>query len=322
MTNVLNQIITDRYALYHADAIDVARALDDNSVHYSIYSPPFGNDLYAYTNSARDMGNGPSYRAFVRHYQFLARELFRVLKPGRNVSVHCMDLPRFKERHGFIGMFDFPGSLTRLMERAGFIYHAKVMIRKNPVVQATRTNAIQLVHNAVVRDSTISGAAIADYLITFRKPGINPEPVKDCFKAYHGTMAEPTAPYTTDDDPRNPYSIAVWQRYAESVWNDIDPSDTLQYMSARETDREKHICPLQLTIYRRGYQMWTNPGDVVFEPFGGIGSGGAVAMEQGRRYIAAELKGSYFEQMSSNLATWSAKAGQLTMADLFDAVPA
>lgn len=316
MTNVIDQVVTDRYALYHADCIDVARTLPDDSVDYSVFSPPFGNDLYAYTNSSRDMGNGPSYRAFARHYTFLARELLRVVKPGRLVSVHCMDLPRFKERHGYIGMFDFPGSLTRLMERAGFIYHAKTMIRKNPVVQATRTNAIQLLHNAVVRDSSFSGAAIADYLITFRRPGQNPEPIKGCFTAYHGTLPEPRGPYTADDDTRNPYSVEVWQRYAESCWMDIDPGDTLQYASARESDREKHICPLQVTVYRRGYQLWTNPGDVVFEPFGGIGSGGAVAMEQGRRYIAAELKQSYFKQMVANLDEAEQRSGQLTMLEL------
>lgn len=320
--NVLDQCLDDhnRYALYHADAMDVVRGLEDNTMHYSIFSPPFGNDLYAYTNSSRDMGNGPSYRSFARHFAFLASELLRVLKPGRLVSVHCMDLPRFKERHGYIGMFDFPGSLTRLMERAGFIYHCKTMIRKNPVVQATRTNAIQLLHNAVIRDSAFSGAAIADYLITFKKPGDNPEPVKGAFQSYYGTMHEPRGAYTDDMDTRNPYSVEVWQRYAESYWGDIDPGDTLQYMSAREVDREKHICPLQLTVYRRGMQMWTNPGDIVFEPFGGIGSGGAVAMEMGRRYIAAELKRSYFDQMRSNLASWAVKSGQVNMFAEFDAV--
>ena len=158
MTKVIDQIVKDNYAMYHADAIDVVRTFPDERFDYSIFSPPFGNDMYAYTNSDRDMGNGPSYRTFARHYMFLARELYRTLKPGRLVSVHCMDLPRFKERHGYIGMFDFPGSLTRLMERAGFIYHCKTMIRKNPVVQAVRTNAIQLLHNAVVRDSSFSGA--------------------------------------------------------------------------------------------------------------------------------------------------------------------
>lgn len=299
---IIDQVVNDDYAMYHADAIDVARTLPDASIDYSIYSPPFGNDMYAYTNSDRDMGNGSSYRTFARHYTFLARELYRVLKSGRLVSVHCMDLPRFKERHGYIGMFDFPGSLTRLMEKAGFIYHCKTMIRKNPVVQAVRTNAIQLLHNAVVRDSSFSGAAIADYLVTFRKPGQNAEPVKGCFTAYHGTLPEPRGAYTTDDDTRNPYSVEVWQRYAESYWGDVDPGDTLQYTSARETDREKHVCPLQLTIYRRGYQIWTNIGDVVFEPFGGIGSGGYVALEEGRRYIGAELKQSYYEQARCNLA--------------------
>ncbi len=310
---ILDQVIEDQYAMYHADAIDVVRTLPDAIIDYSIYSPPFGNDMYAYTNSDRDMGNGPSYRTFARHYMFLARELYRVLKPGRLVSVHCMDLPRFKERHGYIGMMDFPGSLTRLMERAGFIYHCKTMIRKNPVVQAVRTNAIQLLHNAFVRDSSFSGAAIADYLVTFRKPGQNMDPVKGCFTAYHGTMPEPRGPYTTDDDTRNPYSVEVWQRYAESYWGDIDPGDTLQYASARESEREKHICPLQLTIYRRGYQMWTNVGDVVFEPFGGIGSGGYVALEEGRRYIGCELKKSYFDTACSNLETAALSSTQQKM---------
>lgn len=317
--NVVNQVIKPQYAVYYADCIDVARTLPDASVDYSIFSPPFGNDLYAYTNSSRDMGNGPSYRAFARHYGYLAKELLRILKPGRLVSVHCMDLPRFKERHGYIGMFDFPGSLTRLMERAGFIYHCKTMIRKNPVVQATRTNAVQLLHNAVVRDSSFSGAAIADYLVTFRKPGQNPEPIKGCFTEYHGTMPEPSGAYTADDDTRNPYSVEVWQRYAESVWMDIRQTDTIQLTDVREA-KEKHICLLQLDVYRRGYQLWTNRGDVVFEPFGGFGSGGLVAMEMGRRYIASELKEAYYDQMCLNMEDAVRAAGQMTMFDLADVV--
>lgn len=274
----IDSCITDKFALYNGDSCEILTEIPDDSVHYEIFSPPFAS-LYTYSNSERDLGNCRSDDEFFEHFEFIARELYRVLMPGRLVSIHCMNFPAMKERDGYIGIKDFRGDLIRLFQKCGFIYHSEVCIWKDPVTAMQRTKAIGLLHKQLKKDSTISRQGIPDYLVTMRKPGDNAEPVT----------------HTNESFPVN-----IWQRYASPVWDDINPSDTLQARSCRDEKDEKHICPLQLTVIRRGINLWTNPGDVVLTPFMGIGSEAVVALEQGRKAIGIELKPSWYRQAVRN----------------------
>lgn len=275
---VQEQYVDERMALYHGDSCEILREIPSNSVHFEVYSPPFAS-LYTYSNSERDLGNTRNDGEFFQQFEYIVKELYRVLVPGRLMSVHCMNLPTSKERDGFIGIKDFRGELIRLFESVGFIYHSEVCIWKDPVIAMQRTKALGLLHKQIKKDSAMCRQGIPDYLVTMRKPGDNPEPVT----------------HTNESFPVN-----VWQRYASPVWMDINPNDTLQKESAREQEDEKHICPLQLTVIRRAINLWTNPGDVVLSPFGGIGSEPYVALETGRKAVAIELKGSYYRQMVAN----------------------
>jgi DNA modification methylase len=286
--NCIDQVVTDNYALYHGDCVDVLRGLPDASIGYSIFSPPFAS-LYTYSNSPRDMGNVRNDAEFFEHFEYLIAELRRVMKPGRNVSFHCMDMPSSKERDGVIGLKDFPGDLLRAFQRHGFIFHAKATIWKDPVTAMTRTKALGLLHKSIRERSEMTRMGIPDYLITVRAPG----------ESEHVT-------HTAEEFP-----VSLWQQVASPVWMDIDPSDTLQFRSAREHDDERHICPLQLEVIRRGVMLWTNPGDTVLTPFGGIGSEPYIAVEMGRRAIAVELKDSYYRQMVSNVAAAKSKTADL-----------
>ena len=283
--NVLNQALADDFALYHGDCIDVLRGLPDESVHYTVFSPPFAS-LYTYSASPRDMGNCRDSGEFAEHFRYLVPELFRVTKPGRLLSFHCMLLPTSKARDGEIGLNDFRGDLIRMFREYGWIHHSEVVIWKDPVMAMQRTKALGLLHKQLKKDSCMSRQGIPDYLVTMRKPGDNPERVE----------------HTSEDFP-----VELWQRYASPVWMDIDPGDTLQYRSARENEDERHICPLQLEVIRRALKLWSNPGDIVLSPFAGIGSEGHVAISEGRRFIGAELKQSYFEQAHRNLIEASRK---------------
>lgn len=277
--NCIDQVITDKYAAYHGDCVEVLRGIPDNSVGYSIFSPPFAS-LYTYSNSPRDMGNVRDDAEFFAHFDFLIAELHRVLKPGRSVSFHCMDMPASKERDGFIGLKDFPGDLLRAFQKHGFVFHSKATIWKDPVTAMTRTKALGLLHKSIRERSEMTRMGIPDYLITVRKLG----------ESEHVT-------HTAEEFP-----VELWQRIASPVWMDINPSDTLQYMSAREHDDERHICPLQLEVIRRGVMLWSNPGDVVLSPFMGIGSEGYVSVQMNRKFVGVELKTSYFKQAAANLA--------------------
>ena len=278
---VIDQAEGDGWVVYNADCVDVVRGLADSSIHYTVFSPPFAS-LYTYSNSDRDMGNVAGDEEFSRHFAYLIPELLRVTKPGRLLSFHCMNLPTSKARDGYIGITDFRGQLIRAFVDAGWIYHSEVCIWKDPVTAMQRTKALGLLHKQIKKDSCMSRQGIADYLVTMRKPGDNPERVEH-----------------TDET----FPVELWQKYASPVWMDIDPSDTLQYMSAREHDDERHICPLQLGVIRRAMELWTNPGDTVLSPFTGIGSEGFVARQMGRRFVGAELKGSYFKQAKANLSS-------------------
>lgn len=288
--NVKNQYVTDRLALYNGDSCEVIPQMPDNSIHYIIYSPPFAS-LYTYSNSDRDLGNCRTRHEFFEHFDFIVKELYRVLMPGRLMSVHCMNLPTSKSRDGFIGIDDFRGDLIRLFQDNGFIYHSEVCIWKDPVIAMQRTKALGLLHKQIKKDSAMSRQGIPDYLITMRKPGENPEPIT----------------HTNESFP-----VEIWQKYASPIWTDINPSDTLQYKSARDNKDEKHICPLQLKVIERGINLWTNPNDIVLTPFLGIGSECYKAVEMGRRAIGIELKESYYNQAVKNCQTVE-QSEQLTL---------
>ena len=277
--NCIDQVVTDKYALYHGDCVEVIKGLPDQSIGYSIFSPPFAS-LYTYSNSPRDMGNCKSDAEFFEHFGFLIDELRRVMMPGREVSFHCMLMPTSKERDGYIGLRDFRGDLIRAFQARGFIFHSEVVIWKDPVTAMQRTKALGLLHKSVRGNSAMCRQGIPDYLVTMRAPG-------ESERVTH-TVEE--------------YPVDEWQKVASPVWMDINPNDTLQYMSAREHDDERHICPLQLEVIRRGIKLWTNPGDIVLSPFLGIGSEGYCAVEMGRQFVGVELKDSYYRQACANVA--------------------
>jgi DNA methylase len=305
-----DQVITDNYAIYQGDCCAVIKSIPDNTIGFSIYSPPFIG-LYKFSNDDRDMSNNEG-EDFWTHFNFLIEEMLRVTKPGRLCSVHVMNLPRSKVRDGYIGMYDFRGDVIKAHEKAGWLFHSEVCIWKDPVVAQQRTKSIRLLHKQIVKDSTISGQGLADYIVTFRKPGDNAEPVSGCFDEWHGEGEGPDpAKFTTPTDGRNWYSIEVWQRYASPVWTDINQTRTLQYRGGRDEKDEQHISPLQLDVIERCIDLWSNPGDSVLTPFLGIGSEVFCAVQMGRKGIGIELKPSYFRQAVKNIATAGADLGGL-----------
>lgn len=276
--NVLNQEVNEKFSLYNGDSVEVLKGIPDNSIHYSIFSPPFAS-LYTYSNSDRDMGNSNTDDEFYEHFTFLVKELYRVTMPGRLLSFHCMNLPTSKVRDGVIGIKDFRGLLIRIFTDAGWVYHSEVCIWKNPVTAMQRTKALGLLWKQLKKDSAMSRQGIPDFIVTMRKPGDNPERVT----------------HTDESFPCN-----VWQKYASPVWMDINQFDTLQRKSAREDKDEKHICPLQLEVIKRCIELWSNPNDIVLDPFAGIGSTPYVALRMGRRGLGIELKESYYNQAVKN----------------------
>ena len=297
----VDQIVTKDYAIYQGDSCELIRAIPGDSIHFGIHSPPF-EGLYKFSNYDRDISNNEG-QGFWEHYAFLIQELMRVTMPGRLHAVHCMQLPTSKVRHGFIGIRDFRGEIVRAYEDAGWIFHSEVCIWKDPVIAQQRTKSLRLLHKQIVKDSTMSGQGLADYVLSFRKPGDNPEPVAGGFSRYVGDGKEPDrSKYTSPMDGRNWYSIEVWQRYASPVWMDINQTRTLQYRGGRDEKDEQHISPLQLDVIERCIDLWSNPGDVVLTPFLGIGSEVYSAVEMGRKGIGFELKPSYFRQAAKNIA--------------------
>lgn len=289
----IDQVHGDGWSAYHGDCVDALRDFPDHSFGYSIFSPPFSS-LYTYSNSARDMGNCRTDAEFFEHFGYLIAELRRVMMPGRNVSFHCMLLPTSKANDGYIGLRDFRGDLIRAFQSHGFIFASEVVIWKDPVTSMQRTKALGLLHKTVRENSAMCRQGIPDYLVTMRAPGES-DRVK----------------HSAED-----YPVSHWQKVASPVWMDINQSDTLQYRSAREHDDERHICPLQLEVIRRGVDLWTNPGDVVLSPFMGIGSEGFVSIQVQRRFVGVELKKSYFDQAVRNLASAHAESGSLFAAEV------
>lgn len=267
------------WTIHLGDCVEVVSEIESDSIGFTVFSPPFAS-LYTYSNSDRDMGNSKTKDEFMSHFGYLVKELERVTMPGRLCSVHCMNLPTSKQHHGYIGIEDFRGDIIRLFQSHGWIYHSEVCIWKDPVTAMQRTKALGLLHKTIRKDSSMSRQGVPDYLVTFRKPGVNPEPIS----------------HTHDEFP-----VDLWQRYASPVWFDINPTRTLQYRAARENEDERHICPLQLDVIERALELWSKPGDLVLSPFTGIASEGYTAVKMGRRFVGAELKRSYFELACKNM---------------------
>lgn len=293
----LNQYQGKNFYLLNGDTTELIRNFPDNSMHFEIYSPPFSS-LYTYSNSDRDLGNSKNDEEFFAHFHFITSELFRILKPGRIMAVHCMNLPTSKERDGFIGIKDFRGDLIREFQSAGFIYHSEVCIWKNPVTAMQRTKALGLLHKQLKKDSCMSRTGIPDYIVIMRKPGENPEPV---------THTNETFPVSDWQE----YASPIWQYDFSPCWWDINQSDTLNVRMARESKDERHICPLQLPVIERLLKMYTNEGDTVFTPFLGIGSEVYQAVLMGRKGIGIELKTSYY-----NCAVENCKAAEMKNEEL------
>lgn len=274
-----NEIVeTESYKLINGDCVTEIKNIPDESISLSVFSPPFA-DLYCYSDNICDMGNSKDYKEFMQQFKYLVKELFRVIMSGHNVAVHCIDLPIQKGREGFIGLRDFSNMIRESFEEVGFIYHSRITIWKDPVVEMQRTKALGLLHKQVKKDSTMSRVGLPDYVLVFRKDGERNNPV------------------------RCDISVDKWQKYASPVWLDINYSDTLQFRSGRDNDDEKHICPLQLQTIERLITLYTNPGETVFSPFAGIGSEIYQAVKQGRKGIGIELKESYFNTACKNLET-------------------
>jgi len=269
----LNSKKSENYVAFHGDCVDVLRQIPDNSVGFSVYSPPFGS-LFVYSESVADMGNSTD-EEFAEHYAYLVREKFRITQPGRLTAVHCSDLPMTKWKDGAVGIKDFSGQIIKIHEDAGWIMHSRRTIWKCPVTEMTRTKHVGLLYKQLQKDSSKSRGGMPDYLITFVKPGENQAPIS----------------HTPDDFP-----LSQWKEWASPVWMTIDQSNTLNVRMAKDHADERHLCPLQLDVIERAIIMWSNPGDVVLSPFMGIGSEGVVALKTGRKFIGTELKESYFNQ--------------------------
>lgn len=300
----INQVVNDKYAIYEGDSCELIPAIPTDKIGYSLHSPPFVG-LYKFSNSDRDVSNSDGDNFWI-HYKFIIRELLRITKPGRLASVHVMQLPTSKTRDGFIGMRDFRGEVVRAFQEEGWHYASEVCVWKDPVVAQQRTKSIRLLHKQVTKDGCISGQGLADYILTFRKPGVNDDPVSGLFEYYigEGNAPEPIESRLgrqSEADAKKWHSIEVWQRYASPVWTDISQSRTLQYRGGRDDKDEQHISPLQLDVIERCIHLWSNPGDIVFTPFLGIGSEVYGAVELGRKGMGIELKPSYFKQAVKNL---------------------
>lgn len=285
----------DGWAIYLGDCVEVLAGMPEGLIDCSIFSPPF-SDLFVYSDSERDMGNCGSHAEFMDHYGYFARNLYRAMKPGRMTCVHCTDLPTRKGRDGFIGLHDFSGDLIKAHQDAGFVYHARAVIWKDPVVEMQRTKALGLLYKQLRKDSAMSRVGMPDYMLFFRKDEPNPEPIT----------------HEPEDLP-----VSLWQEMASPVWMTVNQTRVLNGRLARGDRDEKHICPLQLDVIDRCLTLYSNPGDLVMDPFNGIGSTGYQALKMGRRYIGSELKPEYAVQAARFMA--EAEDSRWTLFDLADA---
>lgn len=302
---VAQQLITERYALYQGDCCEVMPTLPTQSMHLSLYSPPFAG-LYHYSSSDRDLSNNDSYEAFFTHYAFVVRELARLTMPGRMTAVHCMDVP--SGNSGSDHLVDFPGDIIRLHEREGWHYIARYAVWKEPLGVRNRTMAKNLAHKTIVEDSSRCSVASADYLLVFRRHGTNPVPIThpQGLTEYAGERLPPADVLRyrgwTGKQIENRYSHWIWRQYASAFWDDIRIGRVLPFRPAREADDEKHVHPLQLDLIDRVLVLWSNPGETVLTPFMGVGSEVYGAVSAGRRGVGIELKASYYRQAVANLA--------------------
>lgn len=302
----------DNWTVHHGDCVHVSKLIESDSIGFSVYSPPFSN-LYIYSDSEYDMGNSADDGQFMEHYSYLAEELHRITKPGRLTAIHCKDLPMYKGRDGAAGLRDFPGEIIKMYESKGWQYHSRVTIWKDPVIEMQRTKNHGLLYKQLCKDSAASRQGMADYIIVMRKWA--DEDKWDAVtrdggerfcdyvgSSYNAPQSKDWGRARSEEERKRLYSISVWQRYASPVWFDIDQTDVLNYKLAKEKDEERHICPLQLDVIERCVELWSNPGDLVFSPFTGIGSEGYVSLKSGRKFVGSELKKSYFDIACRNLA--------------------
>lgn len=309
------------WTMHLGDCVTTMQTMPESQIDFSVFSPPFA-ELYIYSDSVADMGNSANYEEFFEQYDFCAKELLRITRPGRLCAVHCKDLPLYFNRDGAAGLRDFPGDLIKSHERAGWTFHSRVTIWKDPVIEMQRTKNHGLLHKNFTERAEATRQGMADYMLIFRKHpiegGVNVVQNRQ-IGDYIGTNPPTDGEiYYGRRSEQSSYSIAVWQRYASPVWWDIDQTDVLNYQQARAAEDEKHICPLQLGVIRRSIDIWTNKGDTVFSPFAGIGSEGYVALEMGRKFIGVELKPEYHAVASRFLTEAESKAKQPSLFDLFD----
>jgi DNA modification methylase len=323
---VNEQVIKDNYAIYNGDSAEWIKTIPDESIGLSVYSPPFatenGGCLYNYSSSVRDLSNARTYAEFFDHYAFIVENIARATKPGRITAVHCMDVP--KQGANICGYTDFPGDIIRLHEKLGFDYLPRICIWKEPLAVRNRTMAKALAHRQICEDSTLTNVAAADYLIPFRKKGVNPEPVthETGLHEYYGEREIPSELHRykghTGKQTENRYSHWIWRNYASCFWDDIRLDRVLPYEESKDEGDERHQHPLQLDVIQRSVEMWSNPGDVVLTPFMGVGSEVYGAVSLGRRGIGCELKPSYYRQAVKNLASIQTQARQDLQPTLFD----
>lgn len=301
----MNSKITDNYALYNGDCVEVTKQMPERSVDFEIFSPPFAN-LYIYSDDLRDMGNCKNTDEFFKQMNFLTPELYRVLKSGRLCAVHCKQLAKYKGRDGASGWIDFRGDIIKHFEKHGFQYHSEVVIWTDPVLEMQKTKTQRLLYCQLQRDASLTGIGMPEYLVLFRKwDDGEHEPIKH-YKTIEDAQKE-------NSDSSQVIDLPLWQRYASPVWFDIRRTDVLNARIARADKDEKHICPLQLEVIRRAVKLWSNPGEVVFTPFLGIGSEAYIAIEQKRRAIGTELKPEYFEQAVKNCDTLISEEEQVQL---------
>lgn len=301
---IADQVVTDHYAIYNGDCVEVMKSLPDGKVHMSVYSPPFGG-LYHYSSNEKDLSNCLDYEEFFKHYEYVVRELFRVTMPGRITAVHCTDVPL--SNSGKDAMTDFPGDIIRLHEKIGFHFIARHTIWKEPLWVRNRTMQHNLSHKTIVDDGVYGGVASADYMVIFRKHGANPVPVDHPtgLSHYAGECPIPKElmafKHYEGDQTKNIYSHWIWRRYASSVWDDVNMGRVLPFHDCKDPDDEKHVHPLQLDVIDRAVTLRTNPGETVLTPFMGVGSEVYASVALGRRGIGVELKQSYFRQAKANM---------------------